>query len=159
MDIQPLILLWHRCWHEAHATILPPALVALRTPETFAKRLESAGDRLRVAGPEGEPLGLCSIKDDQIDQLYVAKQARGHGLAAALLHDGEDHLRAAGVTDAFLECAALNHRAIRFYTREGWRPLRENKVPATAVDPPILIDVILFAKRLTDDITPALDRH
>jgi GNAT superfamily N-acetyltransferase len=147
-DLEPLTQLWHQSWHDAHAEITPPALVALRTPERFARRLDGIGDRLRLAGPEGAPLGLCILKDDHLDQLYVAARARGTGIAAVLLHDGEDRLRAAGVTDARLDCAALNHRAARFYAREGWTRLGTAMVHAEAVDPPVLIEVILFAKRL-----------
>jgi ribosomal protein S18 acetylase RimI-like enzyme len=150
-DTQPLVLLWHDSWHQAHAKITPLALVALRTPELFAKRLQSTGDRLRVGGPEGAPLGLCIIRDDHLDQLYVAAEARGTGFATALLRDGEDRLRVMGVTNAFLDCAAQNHRAARFYQREGWIRLGATMVPAPDVEPPLPIDVILFGKRLTDD--------
>ncbi|WP_309668284.1 GNAT family N-acetyltransferase [Tabrizicola sp.] len=147
-DIEPLIMVWHHCWHEAHAAITPPALVALRTPDLFAKRLENLGNRLRVAGPTGAPLGLCIIKANHLDQLYVAKEARGTGLAAALLRDGEARLSATGITNALLDCAARNHRAARFYTREGWVPLVRTTVPAEATDPPLQIEVIQFGKRL-----------
>jgi ribosomal protein S18 acetylase RimI-like enzyme len=148
-DIEPLARLWHCCWHEAHAAITPPALVALRTPGLFATRLENLGDRLRVAGPTGAPLGLCIVRTNHLDQLYVARTARGTGLATALLHDGEARLGAMGVTDAVLDCAAQNHRAAHFYTREGWTRLGNATVRAEAIDPPLYIEVIQFGKRLT----------
>lgn len=147
-DMAPLVLLWHDAWHDAHRAITPPALVALRTPALFAERLKDIYDRLRVAGPEGAPLGLCIIKGDHLDQLFVAGHARGTGVATALLRDGEHRLRAAGVTAAQLDCAALNHRAAHFYAREGWTRLGAATVPAPDVDPPLRIDVILFGKRL-----------
>jgi GNAT superfamily N-acetyltransferase len=153
--MEPLAQLWHDAWHDAHATITPPALVALRTPALFAERLTDAHDHLRVAGPERAPLGLCIIKGDHLDQLFVATAARGTGLATALLRDGEDRLRAAGITDARLDCATLNHRAARFYTREGWTRLGAATVPAPDVNPPILLEVILFGKRLTRHGIPA----
>ncbi len=149
-DLAPLTLVWHQSWHEAHAAITPAALAALRTPEHFAERLHNAGERLRVAGAKGAPLGLCLIKGNHIDQLYIARQARGTGLATALLREGEDRLRASGISDALLDCAALNHRAAHFYSREGWTPLRITMVAAEATDPPLLIEVIVFGKRLTD---------
>jgi GNAT superfamily N-acetyltransferase len=97
----------------------PPDLVARRTREAFAERLSGFADRLRVAGAEGAPLGLCIVADDHRDQLYVALEARGSGLAAALLQDGEDRLRTAGIEEAGLDCALLNRRAARFHEREG----------------------------------------
>jgi GNAT superfamily N-acetyltransferase len=153
--MEPLARLWHEAWHDAHAAITPPALVALRTPGLFAERLMTAHDRLRIAGPDGAPCGLCIIRGDHLDQLFVTTTARGTGLATALLRDGEDRLRAAGITDARLDCAALNHRAARFYTREGWTRLGAATVPAPDVDPPILLEVILFGKRLTGHGIPA----
>jgi GNAT superfamily N-acetyltransferase len=152
-DTHPLTLLWHQSWHDAHATITPAALVAQRTLDTFAKRLAEAGDDLRVAGPVGAPLGLCSIAGNHLDQLFIARAAYGTGLAATLLHDGEDRLRAAGITDAILDCAALNHRAARFYAREGW--VSQGRMMA-AVDsaPPLEIAVIRFGKCLMAGRTP-----
>jgi GNAT superfamily N-acetyltransferase len=147
-DFKPLAELWHKAWHDAHAALTPPALVAGRTPASFAARLETVGDRLRIAGPSGAPLGLCIIDRDEIDQLYVATAARGTGLAAALLSDGEARIAAAGITEARLECARGNDRAARFYAREGWQQTGHAAVPAHAVDPPILIDVIHFRKTL-----------
>jgi GNAT superfamily N-acetyltransferase len=150
-DTAPLALLWHQAWHDAHAAITPAALVARRTPGSFAARLATIDDRLRVAGPDGAPLGLCIIDGDEVDQLYVAAAARGTGLAAALLRDAEARLRATGITEARLDCAAGNDRAARFYTREGWQPAGRASVAAHATDPAILIDVMLFRKRLDPD--------
>jgi GNAT superfamily N-acetyltransferase len=150
-DIAPLTFVWHQAWHDAHAAITPPTLVARRTPASFAARLGTVDDRLRVVGPDGAPLGLCIIDGDEIDQLYVARAARGTGLAATLLRDAEARLRAAGITEACLDCAAGNDRAARFYTREGWQRVGQASVAAHATDPPILINVILFRKRLGPD--------
>ena len=153
-DLEPLSLLWHDGWHDAHGAITPAALVAQRLPDRFAKRLQDAGDLLRVAGPDAAPLGLCIIKGDHLDQLFVAPRMRGTGLAASLLQDGEDRLAHAGVTDALLDCAALNLRAAQFYARQGWTNLCQKLIWAEAADPPIQIEVILFGKRLTNGHAP-----
>ncbi len=145
-----LTQLWHAAWHDAHAAITPPALVARRTRDAFAERLGQVGDRLRIAGPEGAPLGLCIISGDHLDQLYVAPDARGTGLANALLQDGEDRLRMAGVRHAILDCAALNARAARFYARAGWVHQGIMMVEIDPTPPPVQIEVILFGKTLSD---------
>jgi ribosomal protein S18 acetylase RimI-like enzyme len=148
-DMAPLTLLWHQCWHEAHAAITPPTLVARRTRDAFAGRLRDVGDRLRVAGPVGAPSGLCIISGDHLDQLYIAPDARGTGLADALLRDGENRLRMAGITEAVLDCAALNHHAARFYARAGWIQCGIIMVEIDSTAPPVHIDVIRFGKHLT----------
>jgi GNAT superfamily N-acetyltransferase len=148
-DIEPLTHLWHQCWHEAHATITPPCLVARRTRDAFAERLRGIGDRLRVAGPQGMPHGLCIISGGHLDQLYVACVARGTGRADALLQDGENRLCKAGIKDAILDCAALNHRAAQFYARAGWARRGVMMVEIDPATPPVHIAVIRFGKHLT----------
>jgi ribosomal protein S18 acetylase RimI-like enzyme len=119
-EIDHLALLWHKGWQDAHASLAPPGLVRARTLESFRERLAAALDDTRVAGPAGAPLGLCMLKDDELYQLYVARAARGSGVAAALIADGEGRLSARGVTTAWLACAVGNDRAARFYEKCGW---------------------------------------
>jgi ribosomal protein S18 acetylase RimI-like enzyme len=100
---------------------VPAELKRLRTLESFAERLRAGLSSVRVAGPVGEPLGFVMVKEDELYQLYVAAAARGSGLAAALLDDGEASLAKAGVQTAWLACAMGNDRAARFYEKRGWR--------------------------------------
>jgi GNAT superfamily N-acetyltransferase len=60
------------------------------------------------------------VKKDELDQLYVARDARGYGVAAALLSDALDRIRRAGHRRAWLACAIGNYRAVRFYRKSGW---------------------------------------
>lgn len=147
-DMVPLAALWHETWHEAHSAIVPAALTELRTPKSFADRLQGAGDRLRIAGPKGAPLGLCILKDDRIDQIYVAAGARGTGLARVLLRDGTTRLQAAGTRLAELDCAERNDRAARFYTREGWDRRGTQMAPVDTSQGEMLLRVIVFEKVL-----------
>ena len=119
-DLGPLARLWHDGWHEAHAAHVPEELVRQRTLAAFEARLGRYGDRLRAAGPAGAPMGFCVVTEDEIDQLFVAPEARGTGLAEALRADGEARLTAAGIRDAHLLCLPQNLRAVRFYERMGW---------------------------------------
>jgi ribosomal protein S18 acetylase RimI-like enzyme len=61
------------------------------------------------------------LKGDELYQLYVSAQARGSGVAAALMADAEARLAEAGVATAWLACAIGNERAARFYEKCGWR--------------------------------------
>src|SRR4051812_45569639 len=86
-EIDHLARLWHEGWNDAHGKLAPDGLVRARTPESFRERLALARDDTRVIGPPGAPLGLCMIKEDELYQLYVARQARGTSAAAALIAD------------------------------------------------------------------------
>lgn len=119
-DIAPLAALWRAGWAEAHFAHTPPALHALRTPQSFRERLQRHADKTRTAGPVGAALGLCIVKGDEIDQLYLGPSARGTGLAAQLLSDGEARIRSAGHAKARLFAIPQNSRALRFYEKQGW---------------------------------------
>jgi len=119
-ELDRLARLWHDAWYDAHDAIAPAGLVAARTVARFRERLPALLADTRVAGPLGRPLGLCVIKDDRLDQLFVARQARGKGVAAALLADGEARLARRGIATAWLACAIGNDRAARFYEKHGW---------------------------------------
>jgi GNAT superfamily N-acetyltransferase len=89
--------------------------------ESFKQRLQAVLHDTRVVGPRGAPDGFCITKGEELYQIYVAKQARGSGVAAALMADAEARLAKAGAEPAWLACAIGNHRAARFYEKCGWR--------------------------------------
>jgi ribosomal protein S18 acetylase RimI-like enzyme len=120
-EIDILARIWYDGWQDAHADILPEELARIRTLESFRERLRAALPEVRVAGPPGEPVGFCLINDDELYQLYVSAQARGSGIAAALVADAEARLAARGVETAWLACAIGNERAARFYEKCGWQ--------------------------------------
>jgi GNAT superfamily N-acetyltransferase len=144
-EYRALARLWHEAWHDAHDAHVPAALIALRTRESFLRRLPGFGDRLRVAGPEGAPLGLCTINGDEIDQLFVARSARGGGVAARLLADGEARLLASGVTTARLDCVIENARAIRFYEKHAWV---RGEIKTVTLDGPFQLRALVLSKIL-----------
>jgi ribosomal protein S18 acetylase RimI-like enzyme len=127
-EIDALARVWYDAWRDAHAAIVPAALARARTLESFRPRIEHLLADARVVGPAGAPIGFCIIKDDELYQLFVSAQARGSGVAAALLADGEARLAARGVATAWLACAIGNERAARFYEKHGWN--RAGTVPS-----------------------------
>jgi ribosomal protein S18 acetylase RimI-like enzyme len=120
-EIDHLAQVWYDGWQDAHARILPAELARIRTLESFRDRLEASLPDVRVVGPFPTPVGFCILKGDELYQLYVSAQARGSGVAAALMADAEARLAEAGVEIAWLACAIGNERAARFYEKRGWR--------------------------------------
>jgi ribosomal protein S18 acetylase RimI-like enzyme len=119
-EIGQLATIWYEGWQDAHARILPVELARLRTLESFGARLRSSLASVRVAGLNDAPTGFCILKGAELYQLYVSSHARGSGVAAALVADGEANLRESGVRTACLTCAIGNDRAARFYEKNGW---------------------------------------
>ena len=120
LEIDHLATIWHSGWQEAHARILPAELAQYRTFESFRQRLRADHANVRVAGLPGQPIGFCMTKDDEVNQLYLSEDARGTGVATALLRDAEQVLRTQGVKTAWLACAIGNKRAARFYEKNSW---------------------------------------
>ena len=120
-EVDALATLWYDGWQDAHAPIMPAQLAQYATRERFRERLLAALSGVRVAGQVGRPAGFCITRNDELYQLYVSAAARGSGVAALLLADGERRLAIRGVKTAWLACAMGNERAARFYEKHGWR--------------------------------------
>ena len=147
-ELDHVARLWYEGWRDAHATLLPEALARYRTLESFRHRLDIKAQHLRVAGPVGKPTGMCIVKNDELNQLYVAADARGKGLAGMLLSDGEARLRRDGTRTAWLACAIGNARAARFYEKNGWRLVGEEFILLDTPDGPFRLEVWRYDKAL-----------
>jgi len=123
-EIDHLARLWHQGWNDAHAALAPAGLVRARTLDSFRDRLAAALADTFLIGPPDAPSGFYMLKGDELYQFYVAREARGSGIAAVLLADAEARLAERGVTTAWLACAIGNDRAARFYERCGWARAR-----------------------------------
>jgi GNAT superfamily N-acetyltransferase len=143
-----LARLWYDGWQDAHAAILPPALARARTRESFAERMAAALADVRVIGPQGAPLGFAMLKGCELNQFYVASEARGAGVAAALMADAEAQLSARGVETAWLACAIGNARAARFYEKSGWHLARTVINRLDTVDGPFDLEIWRYEKHL-----------
>ncbi len=79
-DRAAVVRLWHEAWHDGHASVLPAHAVAERTMESFDLRLGPLEAGCLVAEAGGRILGFAAIEGNEIDQFYVAAEARGTGL-------------------------------------------------------------------------------
>jgi GNAT superfamily N-acetyltransferase len=147
-EFEYLARLWYGGWQDAHAGILPEALARYRTLASFLHRLHVEAPHLRVAGPVGQPTGMCIAKEDELNQLYVSASARGTGLAQMLLADGEARLHGNGVRTAWLACAIGNTRAARFYEKNGWQLRGEEFVALDTPDGPFRLNIWRYEKQL-----------
>jgi GNAT superfamily N-acetyltransferase len=148
-EIDRLARLWHDVWHQSHASFAPPELIRLCTLASFRDRLEAALPEIYVVGPVGGPLGLCVLRGEELYQLFVAPEAHGSGVAAALIADAEARLAARGVETAWLACAIGNTRAARFYEKSGWRMAGTFVMLSETSNGPFPVDQWRYEKRLT----------
>jgi ribosomal protein S18 acetylase RimI-like enzyme len=149
IEIDQLAQLWFDGWREAHAHLVPPELTRARTWESFRDRLRATLPDIRVIGAPGSPAGFCIVKDAELYQLFVSPHARGSGVAAALLADGETRLLANGVATAWLACAIGNDRAARFYEKCGWRRIGTMVNELQTIEGTFLLEVWRYEKSLT----------
>jgi GNAT superfamily N-acetyltransferase len=119
-ELDELATVWYEAWRDGHEAVVPAELTRRRTRERFRDRLQAALAEVRVAGPIGAPAGFSMLKGGELYQLFVRAQARGSGVAAALIADAEARLLERGVETAWLTCAIGNERAARFYEKCGW---------------------------------------
>lgn len=127
---------------------VPERLTELRNVKSFLDRLTDFGDKVIMSGPSDAPMGFCVINDDEIDQMYVSKSARGTGLAAKLLAAGEARLAKAGTKEAHLYCIPENTNALRFYERQGWRNDGSITAKLTTSDGAFELNCIILRKTL-----------
>ena len=143
-----LTRLWYDGWQDGHAAIVPAALTRARTFEDFARRMAASLEDVRVIGPHRAPLGFAMLKGQELYQFYVASEARGSGLATALMADAEAQLLARGVETAWLACAVGNARAAKFYEKSGWHLARTEISRLDTPDGPFDLDIWRYEKLL-----------
>lgn len=157
-DADGFIALIGGCWAEYPGCVLDvdgelPELRALAT--YFA----DAGGTLWAAEQDGEMVGMAATRPLGHDQaweicrVYVAKRARGTGLAHRLLDTAEAHARAAGAQRLVLWTDTRFEAAHRFYEKRGY--VRQGSIR-------ILDDIsnsleFRYAKPLTGLVVEALD--
>jgi GNAT superfamily N-acetyltransferase len=147
---------WHAAWGDGHHGLVPPELEAVRTRESFGPRAAArvAGTTVAVVLPPGpgaparDVAGFVTVDGDEVEQLFVAASERGSGVAADLLTVGEEHIAAAGHSQAWLAVVAGNVRARRFYERQGWSDGGPLDYQAETAGGPVAVPTRRYVKRV-----------
>ena len=117
-NIQDAAVIYSVAWQDSHRSFCDADFVALHTPahqEAYLQRKIDAGSKVFLL-MEPHPIGIVSLTDSMIEDLYVLPEYQNHGYGSGLLHF------------ALSECADSptlwilenNHRAERLYRREGF---------------------------------------
>lgn len=145
-EVDHLAKVWHDAWRDGHAEIVPAELTRARTLESFRERIRASLPNVRVVGPPGVPVGFCTVRGNELYQLFVSAGARGTGVAAALIADAEARLSESGVETAWLACAIGNERAARFYEKCGWRRAGTMVIPLPTPEGEFPLEVWRYEK-------------
>ncbi len=136
-DGRAIAAIWYDGWRDGHLGHVPDALAAIRTPESFGPRAAEGIPSATVALVGDAVAGFVMVAGDEVEQVYVAKEHRGTGVAARLLAEAVRLVAANGHDRAWLAVATGNARARRFYERNGWVDEGPFDYPATGPDGPI----------------------
>ncbi|MEV4260628.1 GNAT family N-acetyltransferase [Kribbella sp. NPDC049584] len=119
-DSEVVASIWYDGWRDGHLGHVPDELVAVRTEESFGTRAAQRVADTTVALVGDEVAGFVMVVGDEVEQVYVARDHRGSGVAGTLLTEAERQVKANGHGEAWLAVATGNARARRFYERSGW---------------------------------------
>jgi GNAT superfamily N-acetyltransferase len=133
-----------RSWQSGYAGIVPDEILAALDPADFAARRRyrdiPPGGGSIVAAAEGRVVGLAAFgpyrpEKDVLDpsmgelySIYVDPPGWGSGAGHRLFAEAKEQLTVAGFPGLRLWVLEDNHRARRFYERQGMRPDGERTV-------------------------------
>jgi GNAT superfamily N-acetyltransferase len=152
-DVPAITHVWYIGWRDGHLRRVPPALLAHRTPRSFESRAAARVATTTVAtsasadGLSTTLAGFVTVIDDEVEQLYVDRDWRGTGVAARLLAHAEQRIQPRFDT-AWLAVVEGNHRARRFYERQGWDDTGPFDNPAETEKGTMLVPCRRYEKRL-----------
>lgn len=94
------------------------------SPKDFAELVEAEGTLYLVAEADGKTAGCCGVTDisgeGDINNVVVAEDYRGHGIAQALLRELLRQGEELGIRDFTLEVRVGNAAAIHIYEKLGF---------------------------------------
>ena len=112
--------IWHEGWHAAHPGHVPDGLTTRRTLAAFHERSQQRVADTTVAEVDGRVVGFVMVVGDEVEQVYVTRQARGSDVGTVLLAESERLVAAGGHHVAWLAVVTGNARARAFYEKHGW---------------------------------------
>lgn len=136
-DVAAVARLHVAVWQAAYRGLLPDAFLDAQSVERRERMWQGAVGRddppVLVAEMGGRIAGFvwCGPARDadvqgamtgEVYAIYVAPDAWGSGVSAALMVQGLAGLAALGYTEAILWVLRGNERAMHFYTRQGFAP-------------------------------------
>jgi ribosomal protein S18 acetylase RimI-like enzyme len=148
-DIAAVAAVWHAGWPDGHLGNVPAQLQQYRGLDDFRKRVPGRIADTTVASLGTRVIGFVIAHDDEIEQLYVAAEARGRGVADALLRQGERLVSAGGFRNAWLAVAPGNARARRFYERMGWHDTGPIEYAAHTETGPIMVPCRRYERQVS----------
>lgn len=147
-DIEAIATLWHRGWLDGHLGHVPESLPPHRRLVDFRRRVPSRIQQTTVATLASRVAGFVTVHDDEVEQIYVAEDARAGGVANALLRHAEQMI-ALHFDVGWLAVVAGNTRARRFYARNGWRDAGGFDYAAEITNGPLLVPSRRYEKHMT----------
>ena len=148
-DAEAIAVVWHASWADGHAGHVPDGLHRFRQLDEFRRRVPQRIANTTVAVADDHVVGFVTVHDDEIEQIFVDRSARGSGAAVALLRHGEQTIAGDHAT-AWLAVVAGNARARRFYEREGWYDAGPLEYVAETADGDFVVPTQRYEKRLGD---------
>jgi ribosomal protein S18 acetylase RimI-like enzyme len=146
-DLDAIATLWHDGWRDGHLGHVPVGLHAHRQPDDFRAMAPRLLGATTVADRDGHVVGFVTVVADEVEQVYVAADARGSGVAAALLDDGEASV-ARDHEVAWLSVVPGNARARAFYERQGWSDAGAFDYVAKTVGGTFVVPSLRYEKRV-----------
>lgn len=116
--VETLVDVWERSVRATHDFLSEDDIAGLR-PEVGPGIVGVATLAVAVADDgavcNGEPCGFAGVQDGKLEMLFVAPEARGHGVGRALLAYAVERCNA-----TTLDVNEQNPQAIGFYEHEGF---------------------------------------
>ena len=106
-------------WKRSHSDFCAPEFVALHTPERQMQHLKTAverGARLFMLSADGKPVGIVTVLENLIENLYVLPEEQNKGYGTRLLRFAVEQC------EGKAELWVLNNNlgARRLYERNGF---------------------------------------
>ncbi|MET8093468.1 GNAT family N-acetyltransferase [Micromonospora sp. NPDC005220] len=146
-DIEAIAVLWHAGWRDGHIGHVPAELHRHRRLADFRDRVPPRLPTTTVGVRGARLVGFVTVREDEVEQVYVAGPARGTGAADALLAAAERAV-AERFDTAWLAVAVGNTRARRFYARSGWHDVAALNYPAEAGTTHVTVACRRYEKRV-----------